>query len=858
MRAVSQLSTNALAGRRSRTALLIVAVALSTSLVAAIACGLASLNASMAYRITSTIGGADVQVRHVLAQRFPARLLDEVRGWKGVELTAGRSREAMRVRAERGDSKPVLLSAQGIDPSVEYRMAAMAVDEGRRVEHDGEILLGREVADELGVGVGDDVFAGDGARVRKLRVVGVSQKKVIDMADRPSAVVTLATLRDVTGIADRLREILITLAEGVDPRAFVTEHSEDVPRSIEVRATERVTSGVARLLYANRFVFLVSSIISYLASAAIVLVGLTTGVVERQRELALLRCVGATRWQLGATQLLVGGLLGSVGALIGTPLGVFFAWVLTVLFPERLPAGLVIWPTGLAVAAGGAIGAGLAGALWPAWNASRARPLAAMAARARPVRAWAIVAAGVVGLVLLAVQVALMLTARTGAGVFWSYATVGAPAMFVGYFLLGVPVVWIMARAFGPWLAGALGLPRMLLGNNVSSTPMRSGFTAGALMVGLATMTTIYANGNGLMRDWADSIRFPDAFVNGLLIGLTPEAQKKIDALDIVTHTCAISVFKTDVGKKGGTHGLAPGPKSYFIAFEPRPFFVMTNLYWREGDPTYAKRRLEEGGAVIVSVEFARAHPDIHLGDTIEVEHQGRTIGFELVGVVSSPGLDVIRRHFEFEDEIAELATTSIFGSRADLKRYFGTDAISLIQIGLKDGVDDAEAVKRIEAALDQPGYVVGSGKMVKEKMNLFARSIMRVANVIAIGAMLIGCAGVASVVIAGVDARRFEFGVLRSVGAERALLGRLVVGEVLLIALGACVLGTALGLQSAWATMRVYAMLTAMPFAPRPPWALIGLGWLLLIGLVLGSVAPVVWRLLRMRTRELLASTRG
>ena len=858
MRAVSRLSTNSLAGRRSRTALLIVAVALSTALVAAIACGLASLNAGMEYRIASTIGEADVQVRHVLAERIPDGLLEEVRGWDGVKLATGRTREAMRVRAADGGGEPVLLSAQGIDPSIAYRLTVVSVDEGRRVEHDGEILLGREVATKLGVGVGDEVLAGDGDRARPLRVVGVAGKKVIEMVNRPSALVTLQTLRDVTGITGRLREITIVLENGVDPDRFVAAHSETMPSSIEVRATERVTSGISRLVRANRFLFLVSSIISYLASAAIVLVGLTTSVVERQRELALLRCIGATRVQLGATQLFVGGLVGLVGALIGTPLGIFLAWLLTVLFPERLPAGLSIWPTGLLIAAGGAICAGLAGALWPAWNASHSRPLAAMVARARPVRPWAIVIAGLVGLALLMVQIVVMLLTRSGPGAFWGYAIVGAPAMFVGYFLLGVPIVWLIARGIGPWLGRALGLPRMLLGNNVSSTPMRSGFTAGALMVGLATMTTVYTNGNGLMRDWIDSIRFPDAFVNGLLIGLTPEAQRTIDALDIVDHTCAVSVFKAEAAESGGLFSLGSRPKAYFIAFEPEPFFAMTNLYWMLGDEATAKKRLEEGGAVIVSIGFWRAHPGLELGNIVEIDHQGRRIGFELVGVVSSPGLDLVRKHFEFEEEFAEFATTSVFGTRADLKKFFGTDAISLIQIGLKKGVDDDEAVRRIEAALDQPGYVVGSGRQIKESLNAFGRSIMRIASVIAIGAMLIGCAGVASVVIAGVDARRFEFGVLRSVGAERGMLARLVVGEVLVIALGACVLGTALGLQSAWASMRVYGLLTSVRLRPHPPWALIGLGWVILLALVLGSVAPVVWRLLRMSTRELLASTRG
>jgi hypothetical protein len=57
---------------------------------------------------------------------------------------------------------------------------------------------------------------------------------------------------------------------------------------------------------------------------------------------------------------------------------------------------------------------------------------------------------------------------------------------------------------------------------------------------------------------------------------------------------------------------------------------------------------------------------------------------------------------------------------------------------------------------------------------------------------------------------------------------------------------------------MRVYGTLTSVDIRPHPPWMLIGVGWALLLALVLGSVTPVVWRLMGMRTRELLMSTRG
>ncbi len=97
------------------------------------------------------------------------------------------------------------------------------------------------------------------------------------------------------------------------------------------------------------------------------------------------------------------------------------------------------------------------------------------------------------------------------------------------------------------------------------------------------------------------------------------EAQAKIDALDIVEHTCAISIFKAETAKRGMLDLALRRPKAYFIAFEPEPFFAMTNLYWGRGDEAYAKRRLEQGGAVIASLGSMRAPPEVKIGDTVTV-----------------------------------------------------------------------------------------------------------------------------------------------------------------------------------------------------------------------------------------------
>ncbi|MFT3686486.1 MAG: ABC transporter permease [Phycisphaerales bacterium] len=127
-----------------------------------------------------------------------------------------------------------------------------------------------------------------------------------------------------------------------------------------------------------------------------------------------------------------------------------------------------------------------------------------------------------------------------------------------------------------------------------------------------------------------------------------------------------------------------------------------------------------------------------------------------------------------------------------------------------------------------------------------------------AVGAMVIASFGVANIIIAGVQARAFQFGVLRAVGAQRWLLGRLVIGEALVIAISACLLGTALGLQAAWGGQTVTAASVGLEMGFAPPIAQTGWAWLAVAGVTLAAAAPTALALVRKEPRQLLGVTRG
>lgn len=920
MRAAWRLATSNLSERRSRTALLIAVVALSSALIAAVSCAMGSINAAIEGRLTETVGRAEARLKPKGRGRtIPEAAAETARAWPGVASVTPRLQSPMALRRERARWVPAetggfrrevrtLASSaigNGIEAEAELGLRPVRLIAGRWPAGPGEVVLDElllkrlneppkksltsivpsamlamggtgdperfgpaqtdtaaeaerlTLASELGVG-GEVEYVRTLRAPVKLKVVGVAAQP--PLGGRAQAYMTRPALAELTGEQGRATDIDLVLAEGVDPEAFVRDQGAALAQApglggeVMLQTTEKVTSAVTGNMKANQLGLVLATVMAFLAASFIITTGMTTGVTERQRELAILRCIGAARTQLAQAQLLIGVIVGAAGAAIGVPLGIGFAALLVWVFREQVPTGLRPVPLGIVLAVVGALGAGLAGAVWPAWEAARVSPLRALAARAEGPRPGAIVKLLVIGLAGLALQALLITIPRDGQIVFWGYATTGLPGMFIGYFLLSVPLVVLVTKmAAGP-VSTVMRLPGSLLSRTVRATPYRHGFTAGAMMGGLALMVAIWTQGGGVLRDWLGRLEFPDVFVTGL--NLTAESQARLDAMPFVTGTCAITLHpvETDVF---GVRALQRY-KATFIAFEPETFFRMSRLTWVQGNEAEAIAKLKRGGAVLVAREFLVAR-GLGVGDTFRCSDQGKDFEFEIVGVVTSPGIEIASKFFNIGEEFTEQALGAVFGTRADLQSKFGSDAIHLFQVGLDPGTDDQVAVETIQRELFDAGILdVGSGRFIKTFVSEFAGQALLLSSVVGVFAMLIACLGVANLIVAGIEARQFEFGVIRAVGGSRGTIARLVLAEAVLIAITAAILGTLMGLQGALAGRRLDQLLLGIEVRFRPAIGAIVAGSLLLLAITLLAAGPAVLGLMRKKPRELLGAVRG
>ncbi|MCS6906675.1 MAG: FtsX-like permease family protein [Anaerolineales bacterium] len=258
---------------------------------------------------------------------------------------------------------------QGYAPN-EFFIQRIRVVEGQPLTTNHQILVGRTMMETLGKKVGDTLEL---SRVR-FRIVGVYESKV--SWEELGGVITL---RDAQSLAGRPRKVSMAAVKLRDPRtaeAMVKKINHQFP---EVHAT--LSTEFSRQMPDRLSAEVMLNAISFLAifvGGIGVLNTMLMSVFERTREIGVLRALGWRRRQILGMILKEALILGLLGGWIG----VVFAFVLGLgLTKVPLLGGLLhtVWEWDIfGRALGIAIGLGVLGGAYPAYRATRLRPVEAL------------------------------------------------------------------------------------------------------------------------------------------------------------------------------------------------------------------------------------------------------------------------------------------------------------------------------------------------------------------------------------------------------------------------------------------------------------------------------------------------
>ncbi|WP_407316848.1 FtsX-like permease family protein [Isoptericola halotolerans] len=764
---------------------------------------------------------------------------------EGVEAVAPMSSTYAEVSA---GSRSVF---QSILPTADDRLMPLETASGSMPAADDEVALPADVADRLGLEVGDPVnltrdVATDGGWERV-----TEQPTVVGTLDDPygaysetggAAVVdadTFATwLAEENGTATDPSEVAVALAPGADLATVQADLATavDGTTSIDdarwvVPTDERAAAVAASLTGGQDMVFLI--FVMTFAAIALVVAGLVITntfqvlVAQRARTLALLRCVGADKAQVGRSVLTEATILGAIASVAGVLLGMLFGqgalWVahamdVSVPLPTTIAVTWQVVVLPLLVGVLVTVGA----AFVPARVATRVAPLAALrptdapsaSRRAGRVRLVLSLLGTVMGFGLLAVGAVLGTVAEEP-----NYALLagiaGGAMSFVGVSVGAV--FWLpKVTALAGRAIGASGPSARLAAANTLRNPRRTATTSTALLIGVtlvAMMSTGAASARASLTAALDE-QFP---VDVMVSSTTYDEDGSTAAL-----TRDLRADVTGAGDVSAVVELTDVSLEAPELSDDEPWTVDLTVL----DPSAAREVLNapeqlDGlapGTVLLGHEVA---------DDLGVADGDR---LSLAGADGTATFDVA---------VNEAAEYYSYLTDDDLLQVQAESAITEMYVALSESADATAAVGTIQDVVSDSGeaaQVMGIAVQRAEFDQVIDTMLAIVLGLLAV-AVVIALIGVANTLSLSVIERRKESATLRAIGLSKAQLRGMLAIEGLLIAGVGAVLGIVLGLIYGWsgsaAALGIMGDITL-----SVPWVEVTLA--LVIALVAGLVASV------------------
>jgi putative ABC transport system permease protein len=428
---------------------------------------------------------------------------------------------------------------------------------------------------------------------------------------------------------------------------------------------------------------------------------------------------------------------------------------------------------------------------------------------------------------------------------FFAHLLLGLPTLMVGFFLLAPMFVWVVERVLGPLVAAMLGLKFALLRQQLSSGIWRAAGTCAALMVGLAILTVQQTQGHTMLNGWKLPDKFPDIFIWSPARELTRDEQAKLASVEGIRpgEVMPIAILSPEFGSSlFALAGAAIMPDAtMFFGVDPDKAFKMMELDFREGTPEEAERMLKLGRHIIVTDEF-RQLKNLHVGDKVPLVTKNGKVDYTIAGVVWSPGIDVIVSVFDMGRQFDQRTAASVFGTLEDARNDFGVEGVRLFAANLDYFVEKEPLLEKVKLGLGEYGLKAGDVRQIKYAIQQGFHQLLLLVSTVAFAAMAVASLGVTNTIMASIRSRRWQFGVLRSIGVTASQLVRLVIAEAVLLGLVGCGLGLAAGLLMSFNAQRINIIVMGYGPPMTIPWGMIDVGVIVVMGIsVLASLWPAL-----------------
>ena len=346
------------------------ALMIGLALVSTIGVLAASLNKSVDDVVDEQFT-ADLLVQNTNFLPFSTQVGDDIEKVDGVDVVSRQQWTYAQVETDTGDDS---LGVAGNDASFD-EIYELDVVEGTQSVRGAQAVISRDVAKDLGLAVGDPLeLAFQGGRILDLTVVGV-----VEETETTAEVSVPLDQLAKAGVLRQDTSISIMVDPGADVGAVRDAVDEAAATSPVVGVFDREGFSDEIRSQVNQLLYIIYGLLTLAIVIAVIGIVNTLGlsVIERTREIGLLRAVGMSRTKLRRMITLESVTIAVLGAVLGMALGLLIGVLLQRALKEDLTSlGLPVGQLALFLVI--AVFVGVLAAVVPAIRASRLNVLTAI------------------------------------------------------------------------------------------------------------------------------------------------------------------------------------------------------------------------------------------------------------------------------------------------------------------------------------------------------------------------------------------------------------------------------------------------------------------------------------------------
>jgi len=797
-------------------------IAVGVALVLGVLLANAGLTGSAGDLVHQLVGSARLQLASRSQDGFEQQLATASDSLPGVRVEAPVLRENITIVGPQGRREPVQLL--GVSAAV-TRLGGFGT---RKLglggfQFAGGLILPEVVADALGVEPGRRVTVLAFGSAHTINVSAVLKSSLFgELGSSPMAVTLLGRAQRLTGLQDRVTQVLIEPRPGMD-RLVASELRSLADGRVSVVAADNELTLLAQAVKPNDQSTSLFAAISVMVGFLLALNAMLLTVPERRRFVADLRLQGYDWRQIAVLLTFQAAVLGVLGSAVGIVLGDLLSHAflhriptyLTTAFPistqDTLHLGEVM------VALGCGVLATMLASLSPALDLRPGRPTDAVfrdssgrgevLARATPMKLAAIGAALLAG-ITAAVLAAPELTILGGMALALA-ALLAIPSLFAG---VGRVLRWTGERVPSSSLIVVVSELRAVTTRTVALAGIASLAVYGSVAIGGARADLL----RGLDSNFSEYLHTAQLWVTTGGNDLTTNAFDAGVTTAAIAHAPGVASVRVyqggflDVGRR----------RMWIVARPPQGESPIPASQLLQGNRRRATRLLRAGGWATVSQGFAEEH-HLALDGSFALPTPSGAAHLRVAAITTNLGW----------------SPGAVILSSLDYRRYWQTTQPSALEVNFLPGVSEAAGRQTVAHAVgDRPGLGIQTFQERRTQYQADSRqglyALSEIKNLLLIAAAL----AVASALSAAIWQRRARLASLKIQGYGTAQLWRALLLESAIVLGVGCAVGAVAGIYGHALASRWLRLETGFP----APFA-VGLASVVLTLALLAAIALAV-----------------